>query len=85
MVQVNLGKALRSDVVEKMRVDLVRAMRDGMFLILNVDQLSPDFTRDYSGPDNIFPTAKVFDKEEWKKMENYTKVVQKKEMHSIGG
>ena len=37
MVKVTLGKTRRVDVCEVMRKFMVRAMRDGMFLILNLD------------------------------------------------
>ena len=37
MIKVNLGKAIRADVCEIIRSYMVKAMREGMFLILNLD------------------------------------------------
>lgn len=49
-------------------------MRVGNRLILFVGKNTADFCNDFNDPEN-FPTDKIFNFNEWRKEENYKKIV----------
>ena len=55
---------------------MVASMKSGNPFVINIDALMPDFINEYTSEDEtVFPSETVFDFKEWRKDENYTKVI----------
>ena len=67
------------DALEFLRKKLVASMRVGKNLIINCNNLVPDFNEEYNGDDTLFPSDLVFNPQEWTKSENYMKIVHEDE------
>lgn len=77
-LSVNIGKITKDEAIEELRKGLVYSMRLGDRYVLNCGKLQIDFMRDFHDPVN-FPIDKIFDFQEWRKEENYKKIVRPEE------
>ena len=54
-------------------------MRTGTPFVIDMDTLMIDFMDEFKGADTLFPTETIFNWEEWRKPENYMKIVKEEE------
>ena len=57
----------------------------GKQMVINVDTFTPDWKTEFTAGADVFPTACVFNKEEWAKTENHMKIVRDDENKSVMG
>jgi hypothetical protein len=79
-----MGKITKDQAIETLRKALVYCMRSGDRLVLYVGSLSPDFKTNFNDSVN-FPTDLIFNFAEWRKEENYKKIVREDEDHDLMG
>ena len=78
---VTFGKKTKAEAIEEIRKQLVGTMRTGDRLVLHCGKLAIDFLNNFDGgPDNL-PWATIFNFKEWRKEENYMKIVRPEENH----
>ena len=77
-LSVTLGRLTKDEAIEQMRRALVYAMRIGDRLVLHCGKYGIDFVREWTCPVN-FPTNLIFNFDEWRKEENYKRVVRPEE------
>lgn len=77
-LSVALGRITKDEAIEQLRKALVLSMRKGDRLILFVGKNTADFCNDFNDPEN-FPTDVIFNFDEWRKEENYKKIVRPEE------
>ena len=58
-------------------------MRCGDNFVINLEEMNCDFKGQWTDP-NIFP-AEIFDWNEWRKEENYMRIVKDEENHDLMG
>ena len=79
LAQVQAEKQTVEGAIEELRRRLVASMRTGEPLIIYLDHFMPDFYKEYTSDDTIFPAEKIFDFQEWRKDEVYKKIVREEE------
>ena len=84
IVKKSAGMQDVSAVLEKLRVHLVVAMRDGADTMIDLDKTSPNFLTEVTD-ESTFDARLVFNYEEWAKHENYIRFVKEEETVSKGG
>lgn len=77
-LSISLGRITKDEAIEQLRKALVYSMRIGDRLVLNCGKYAIDFRNDFNDPVN-FPTDLIFNFEEWRKDENYKKIVRPEE------
>jgi hypothetical protein len=77
-LSISLGRITRDEAIEQMRKALVYAMRIGDRFVLHCGRYSIDFRSEFTDPVN-FPTDLIFNFEEWRKEENYKRIVRPEE------
>ena len=82
-IAVTLGRKQKSDAMEVLRKGLIYAMKYGDTLCIHVDKTVPDFKSMWTSDE--FPTADIFNFEEFHKRVNYLKVVSEEENIDIYG
>ena len=83
--KVDDGVKTKEEALEECRKTMVAAMRTGKLFVINVGKYSPDFINEYTADDENFPTAKIFNREEWKEHDLYMKTVRHEEnMNDMG-
>lgn len=60
-------------------------MRTGDRLVLYLGNIAIDFKNNFTSDETNFPAEKVFNFAEWRKEENYKKIVRKEEDHDMMG
>lgn len=83
-MSIDLGRITKAEAIEEMRKSLVYAMRVGDRFVLNCGKYSIDFITYFTDPAN-FPTDLIFNYHEWRKEDNYKKVVRTSEDVDILG
>ena len=73
-----MGKNTKEEVIEKLRRSLVYCMKSGDVLVLYIDKLAPDFKNNISHKDD-FPTDQIFKFLDFRKPENYKKLLRNEE------
>ena len=81
-IAIAMGKMSKEEAIEQLRKGLVYAMRTGDRYVLYCGNIAPDFKELFNDPVN-FPTDKIFDMKEWRKEENYKKIVRPDEDHDL--
>ena len=82
MIKQQIGQSTKEDSIEVVRKALVGSMLHGKCMVINVDNLRPSFRNDYTSGE--LP-EEAFNFEEWRKDENYLKVVKEEENVSTMG
>ena len=77
-LSISLGRLTKDEAIEQMRKGLVYSMRIGDRYVLNCGKNMIDFKHMFNDPVN-FPTDLIFNFEEWRKEENYMKIVRPEE------
>ena len=80
---VTVGRSTREEAIEQVRKSLVYCMRSGERLVLQCGKSAVDFKKSFDSPD--FPVDIVFNYNEWRKEENYMKIVREDENHDLMG
>ena len=80
---ITLGKITKADAIETLRKALVHCMRCGDRLVLQCGRLAIDFKETFDGGPDNFPVDMIFNFKEWRKEENYKKVVRPDEDHDL--
>ena len=83
--KVQDGVQTALEALEKLRVKMVPSMRTGKIFAINLASAMPDFTSDFAGSDDVFPSATMFDIEAAKVHETYMKCVRDDENHNDQG
>mmetsp|Transcript_4126 Transcript_4126/g.3994 ORF Transcript_4126/g.3994 Transcript_4126/m.3994 type:complete len:119 (+) Transcript_4126:220-576(+) len=65
-------------MMEEMRQYLVLTMKSGSTFVFFISKIEPDFKKEFN-VDGIFPTDLIFNFEEFRKKENYKKLVKDEE------
>ena len=80
---VTIGRMTKADAIEQVRKSLVSCMRTGDRLVLYCGKMAIDFLASFDGgPDNL-PIETLFNFQEWRKEENYKKIVRPEENHDL--
>ena len=53
--------------------------------MINIDATRPDFVNEYTAGPELYPTALVFDKDQWAIRDNHIKIVRDAENRSVAG
>ena len=61
------------------------SMRTGDPLIIYLDHFLPDFYQEYTADECTFPAEIIFDFQEWRKDDNYMKIVKEEENFDLIG
>jgi len=77
-LSISLGRITKDEAIETLRKALVYSMRIGDRFVINCGKYSIDFRNQYNDPVN-FPTDLIFNFDEWRKEENYKKIVRPEE------
>ena len=77
-LSISLGKITKDEAIEQLRKGLVYSMRAGDRYVLNCGKHAIDFINEFNDPVN-FPTQLIFDYDEWRKEENYKRIVRPEE------
>ena len=92
MIEVNklsigiaIGKYTKEEALEQIRRGLVYSMRSGDRLVLFCGNIAPDFKKEMTSDAANFPAEVVFNFNEWRKEENYKKIVRDEEDHDLMG
>ena len=80
---VLMGRLTKADAIEQIREHLVGCMRRGETFVLSCGKMSIDFLANYDGGADNLPIDKIFNFKEWRKKENYMKIVRPEEDHDI--
>ena len=81
-----MGSSTKEEALEILRKKTVLCMGGfGKQMVINVDTFTPDWKTEFTAGADVFPTACVFNKEEWAKTENHMKIVREEENKSIMG
>ena len=83
-LSISLGKITKDEAIETLRKALVYAMRLGERLVLYCGRYAVDFKTEFNDPVN-FPTELVFNFTEWRKEENYKRIVRDEEDKDLMG
>ena len=83
-IAVQLGRKTRDEALDVLRSALVYSMRIGDTFCINMDNLVMDF-KDRWQDDQIFPLDKIVNFDQWRKYQNYMKVVKTEENHDLLG
>ena len=83
-IGISLGRTTRDEAVETLRKSLVYCMRAGERLVLDCGNIAVDFKGLFDTPGS-FPVDQLFNFKEWRKEENYMKVVRDDENHDLMG
>ena len=59
------------------------SMRTGSELVICLDTILIDFLNEFTSDE--FPAHLIFNREEWRKRENYMKIVKEEEKFTVGG
>lgn len=78
-IAVSIGRSTKEEAIEQIRKGLVYSMRCGDRLVLYVGNIAPDFKNNITSDDRNFPAKTVFNFTEWRKEENYKKIVREAE------
>ncbi len=84
-IGMTIGKTSKEEAVEVVRKGLVYAMRSGDRLVLYVGKTCPDFKTVLTSDVKNFPADAVFNFAEWRKEENYKKIVREEEDQDLMG
>ena len=84
-IGITVGKQTKEEGLETLRKGLIYTMRSGDKLVYYIGNISPDFKSGLTGDDSTFPTEKIFNFAEWRKEENYKKIVREEEDHDLMG
>ena len=82
-IAITAGKTSKADAIETLRKALVHCMRCGDRLVLQCGRLAIDFKEQFDGGAENFPVDLIFNFNEWRKEENYKKVVRPDEDHDL--
>lgn len=74
-IGVTIGKISKEDALETIRKGLVYCMRSGDRLVLYLGNTAIDFKNNFTSDETNFPAEKIFNFAEWRKEENYKKIV----------
>ena len=69
------------DVIEALRGAFIKAGRQGQHLLINLDDMAPDFINTYTNPE-FFATEIAFNRTEWRKEEVHKAVLKEGENYS---
>ena len=72
----------KDDVLEECRKATVGSVRAGHLLVFNFGKLIKNMASDYNSSE--FPANKVFSFAEWRKQDNYMKIVKDEENFDLG-
>ena len=82
-IGITAGKTSKADAIETLRKALVHCMRCGDRLVLQCGRLAIDFKEQFDGGADNFPVDLIFNFNEWRKEENYKKIVRPDEDHDL--
>ena len=82
-MKVGINMQTKEQALEKLRAALVGSMRTGSELVIVLDTILIDFLDEFNS--DQFPSHLIFNREEWRKPENYMKVVREDEKYTVGG
>ena len=77
-LSISLGRITKDEAIETLRRALVYCMRIGDRLVLHCGRYGIDFRTEFNDPVN-FPTELIFNFDEWRKEENYKRIVRTEE------
>ena len=84
-IGVSIGKFTRDQAVEQIRKELVYAVRAGETLVLHCGNIAPDFKSELNDPSSGLNLDVVFNVAEFKKEENFKKILHAGEDHDLMG
>eukprot|EP00355_Strombidium_rassoulzadegani_P004022 CAMPEP_0168616596 /NCGR_PEP_ID=MMETSP0449_2-20121227/5107_1 /TAXON_ID=1082188 /ORGANISM="Strombidium rassoulzadegani, Strain ras09" /LENGTH=180 /DNA_ID=CAMNT_0008657383 /DNA_START=20 /DNA_END=562 /DNA_ORIENTATION=+ len=77
-IGIKIGQITKREGLDTMRAQLVQAMKAGERMCIMIGKIAPDFKEQFNDP-LVFPTDTIFDFENFRKIENYKKVVREDE------
>ena len=83
VMKVDGGRQTKEQAAEVLRAQLVHAMRSGHILAINLGDLNFDFS-EYA-TEGVFPSTKIFDFKNGRKLESYIQWVKEEEKHGMNG
>ena len=83
-IGVQIGQITRQQGLESVRAVLVKAMQAGERLCIMIDKIAPDFIEKYTDA-HIFPSEKIFDFKEFRKIETYKSLLLEEEDYDLQG
>ena len=83
VMKVRINQGQPAEACEVLRKAVVNAMRSGDTLCINLSKLTPDFSGEFST--DVLPMSQFLNREEWRKADNYMRIVKDDEKYMIGG
>ena len=78
IIKISLGEKTREEALEELRNELVSSMKLGDTFVMSVDNLTPDFKKDWNEKD-VFPLEEICDFDKWRDDEEYKSIMAKTE------
>ena len=85
LIGIALGRTTKEEAVETIRKSLIYCMRSGERLVLQCGKGIPDFSKNKLASDAFPLMDMIFNFTEWRKEENYKKIVKPEEDHDLMG
>ena len=85
VLKVTMGKQTTEEALETLRSQLVGCMRTGKLFVINCSHAKPDFKTKFTGAENLFPSAEIFNLEKWQDHNCNRKILKEGENYNMMG
>ena len=77
-IGIKIGQLTKEEGLEHCRATLVQAVKAGERMCIMIDRIAPDFKEEFND-ETLFPTDKIFNFKEFRKMETYKSIITEEE------